>query len=172
MPLFLCLLKLQSDLWSRRHFNPVEIFSLKHFSDSIKLQNSQDIRQIAFGGSCYTLRVFTFSSLQTEGCNSIFKVTWKIYIVIKAFFQITTCIYKCQIIFRTFSCWNISQIVEWSITYQAKGKKKKKTQSFMFGNWNVEKWSVIKDVGHLKDGRADTIYSSIYSNFPLIVQFL
>lgn len=40
----------------------------------------------------------------------------------------------------------------------------------MFGNYEIfKKSSVIKDIGHLKDERADT---SIHSNFSLIVQFL
>lgn len=52
----------------------------------------------------YKLSGFSFSGLQNEDPSIILKVTWKIYTVIKAFFQISTHIHKCQIAFRTFSC--------------------------------------------------------------------
>lgn len=137
----------------------MELISLKHSSDSNKLHNSHDRRQIAFGGSFYELRVFTFSCLQNESYNIIFKVTCTIYIVRKAFFQITICLHECQIIFRTLSCWNISQIMEWSNRYQA--KKEKKNVSPFFSEalkfWNYKNYinsSVMKGVGHVKDKKS------------------
>lgn len=110
-PPFLCMLKLHSNLSSCRHLNKPCRINFPETLQWFQQITKQTIRWITFGSSLCQWECSHFLVFEMMTTTTI-KVTWKIYVVRKALFQITTCICKCQVIFSTPSCWNISQIVK------------------------------------------------------------